>query len=133
MSVAGHYPALTAFRQSVTIVLVLLYGLGSLRIESLHQLVHHEESVLHSPEQEQNACHRTIFHFNVAAQCSHETHVSSLWKCPFCDLHFTAHDTPETIAAITAARFNEIPFTVISCDRLEGAATHAPARAPPIG
>lgn len=71
-------------------LLILLYGAGSLRIESLHRFLHEHESGLHTQEQENNACHRTVFHGS-SSSCEHPTHLSPNWKCPLCDLRFDSH------------------------------------------
>jgi hypothetical protein len=129
----GITSTLVILRQVVTIALVLLYGLGSLRIESLHQLIHQEETALHSSEQELNACHRTVFHFNPSEHCGHETHFSSLWKCPFCDVHFTAHDIPEALTASSAPLSGADHSLGTEFHLSSGAFPYAPARAPPVG
>jgi len=66
-------------------VLILLYLAGSLQLDSIHRLIHaHDESISHSVEIEQNACHRTVFHQATQNTCDHPTHLSELKKCPWC-------------------------------------------------
>jgi len=45
------------------ILLVILYCLATLRLDSVRRLFgHHEDATLHTPEQEEAPCHIAIYH-----------------------------------------------------------------------
>jgi len=68
------------------VALLVLYSAASLRIDSLHQLFHAEEIVeLHSPEQESNPCHKSIYHQQTKKGCEHTSHFTLNTKCPLCE------------------------------------------------
>lgn len=66
-------------------LLILFYLIGSLQLDSLHQILHqHDQSATHTEEAELNACHRAIFHLATENACDHPTHLTELKKCPWC-------------------------------------------------
>ena len=67
--------------------LLLLYVFSYFSFELIHQFEHsHEYEALHTEENEKEACHRAVFHFEKDA-CDHKTHVTSLEKhCDLCDV-----------------------------------------------
>jgi hypothetical protein len=66
--------------------LIILYAAASLRIDSIHQIFHADEIAnLHSPEQEVNPCHKSIYHQQRENGCEHRSHVSAITKCPACE------------------------------------------------
>lgn len=61
--------------------LMLLYGAGSTQTGYLHQLFHPDEvAEIHTPKQESDPCHRSLFH-GVADACDHEFHVVKVSSC----------------------------------------------------
>jgi hypothetical protein len=73
--------------------LIILYAAASLRIDSLHQYFHGDEIAnLHSPEQEINPCHKSIYHQQRDNGCDHRSHVSTSSKCPVCECKVATDD-----------------------------------------
>ncbi|MFZ6000988.1 MAG: hypothetical protein ACOYW3_10795 [Bacteroidota bacterium] len=71
----------------LTFFLLALYAVGSLQVESFHRLLHgHDDIALHSVEQEQNDCHRAVFHNQAKGDCKHKSHVTENKKCPLCQI-----------------------------------------------
>jgi len=98
------YPRLV---RSLMGLLILFYLIGSLQLDSLHQILHqHEESASHSEEAEQNACHRTIFHLATENACDHPTHLTELKKCPWCQ--GTLHQDSGLAIATPVIHFSSI-------------------------
>ncbi len=64
--------------------LLLLYFAGNVQFEIFHSIVHSVEQSLHTPEQEEDPCHRTIYHELQDDGCDHETHLTSIEQCPLC-------------------------------------------------
>ena len=68
------------------VLLLLLYIVGSSRIESIHQLfVQHSPPVLHAVAQEADPCHRSIYHQERSSDCKHSKHFVDNHKCSMCD------------------------------------------------
>lgn len=68
------------------LLILLLYLVGSVQIESLHHLVHPDDHIsLHSPEQEKDTCHQSIYHAGINHGCDHKSHLSEFKKCAVCD------------------------------------------------
>ena len=67
-------------------LLLLLYLVGSVQIESFHDAFHSFEQALHSFDQEKDPCHRAIYHDSKKEGCDHKTHVTAVKKCPLCHL-----------------------------------------------
>jgi hypothetical protein len=64
--------------------LLFLYAIGSTQTGYLHQLFHPEEiSATHSVAQEQDPCHRSLYH-GVDTGCRHEFHLAKMQSCGFC-------------------------------------------------
>lgn len=66
-------------------LLILLYFLGSIQIESLHSFSHQQEyAEVHSVENEADPCHIRVYH-NAGEGCDHPSHVTGDSRCSFCD------------------------------------------------
>jgi len=120
-------------RHILLVVLALLYTAGSLQIDSLHRLIHrHSERGNHTPEQEQNACHRVVYHNQLQGACEHPTHLSESKKCPLCQ------GTPVTAALITTTQSSvHIPACCALIADAESSIAQRdhfllPPRAPPV-
>jgi cell division protein FtsL len=118
--------------KGLTLLLLVLYAIGSLQIESFHRLLHaHDEAALHSPEQEENDCHRLVFHNQSKGDCKHKSHVTELKKCPLCQITVQQDQLAHTICGpCTPSVENQsiiLAAEVLVCEtRL-----HLPSRAPP--
>ena len=78
------------FKSFTAVLLLSLYFLGSIPYELIHQFRHlYEYSLLHSELNEQNPCHRNIFHKDLKVGCKHKEHISnSQNECPECEKAF---------------------------------------------
>ena len=73
--------------KSITLSLFLaLYIAGSTGYGLLHQ---HQSLVSHSAEEENDPCHKAIYHVEEEQACKHESHVSKKESC--CDCHLLFH------------------------------------------
>src|SRR5687767_14297636 len=75
----------TAFKVWSIRLLLFFYVLGS-HIQDFHEILHGEnaESIEHSTQQEEDPCHRNVFHHEENA-CEHTTHVTKFEKCSLCE------------------------------------------------
>ena len=87
------------------IALLSLYGIGSTQTGYLHQLFHPEEvATAHSTTQEQDPCHRALYH-GMDTGCRHEFHLVKVHSCGL--FHTLAHsdialfDTASGVSIVT--------------------------------
>ena len=122
------------FYQGGIILLLLLYVLSVLQIESVHMLFHaHDQVELHTQEQEKDLCHRAIYHGEKENDCGHKTHVKKSDKCSLCAVVFSgAIIQPENL---TGKNFVHATAYFVHEDVFSGAVFNhqRPSRAPPIG
>ena len=113
-------------------LLLLLYVLGNVQIESIHQVFHVLETSLHSSDQEKDPCHRAIYHEATSGGCDHNTHFTAVKNCPLCHVvpvneqllsehKITGSFAPEHI-------FIEQPISIFADQEF----TLLPSRAPPL-
>ncbi len=120
------------FKSFSGILLVLLYSTGNVQVESFHQVFHSIEQALHSSEQENDPCHRAIYHEIENQGCDHKTHVTAVKKCPLChvipfnDQHASARQSAFSTELPTS--FNVVFITLSWTDSFN----NLPARAPPF-
>ncbi len=80
-------------RSFAVLLLLVLYSVASLRIDSLHQFFHSRNIVeLHSAEQERNPCHKNIYHQQREAGCKHQSHLTENAKCPLCEFKISSDE-----------------------------------------
>jgi hypothetical protein len=65
--------------------LLSLYVGGNTQVGFIHELLHTEEATNHSDIQEQNPCHRSIYH-GEASGCKHQYHLVKVNTCSFCHM-----------------------------------------------
>ena len=65
-------------------ILLFLYIAGNVQLESFHQLFHSFHEITHSAQEEQDPCHRAIYHESKSEGCDHETHFTAVKNCPLC-------------------------------------------------
>ena len=71
-------------------MLLLLYSLAALKVDSFHELFHAEElKELHSAEHENNPCHKSIYHQQAEPSCEHKSHITENTKCPLCECNIS--------------------------------------------
>lgn len=116
---------------SVSLLLLLYIG-GNVEVESFHQFFHSLEKAIHSADEENDPCHRAIYHEATTDGCEHKTHVTAIKKCPLC------HVVPinEQLAAATYV-FESLAPSPVSSEQsslflIVEELNHLPARAPPI-
>ena len=115
------------------VLLALLYTAGSLQIDSLHRLIHqHGERTLHTPEQEQDPCHRVVFHHQTKGACEHPTHFSESKKCPLCHGTPAQAAIPGEVFQLTRSHQVRTNSAIYLYVELEKSRTLLPARAPPV-
>ena len=71
--------------QVLTFALLIFYiiGTGKLEIHSIFD--DHAVAISHSEEQEEDPCHRTVYHDDWQKGCHHATHLIVSDKCQICD------------------------------------------------
>ena len=72
-------------RNFLVIQLLILYTLGNTKFETLHLFIHSEDTVAHTIIQEEDSCHRAIYHNEPEESCGHESHVLINVRCGLCD------------------------------------------------
>jgi hypothetical protein len=72
------------------LVITLCYLAANVQFDSLHGLIHHEEAIIsHDEADENDPCHRKLYHDDFSKGCEHKSHFLSLKKCSLCDHHLT--------------------------------------------
>lgn len=126
--------SLTESIKSLAVILLLLsYLVGTSSVEVFHQLFHnHERLTTHSPEQEKDPCHRSIFHHEKKGSCNHEAHILKIEKCPL--FHPVTHNDHLVISSIACATIPSGSSTIAPLIVVELAASNdnLPSRAPPL-
>ena len=124
--------AISAVRTISVLLLLLVYFVGSVQIESIHSIFHDFEVALHSSEQEEDPCHRAIYHDAVDDACDHTTHITAVKKCPLChvvpfsDQHLTDQNSFEFFGTW------DTYFSGFFQSEFKSAIAYLPARAPPV-
>ena len=118
---------------ALPLLFLFLYLAGTVQVESLHHLVHPDDFVtLHSPEQERDTCHQSIYHAGLNHGCEHKSHLSEFKKCSICD--YAAH-SPHlfTLSNIDLSAPNEGVFVDhYNHSDVDKVSFHQSSRAPPI-
>lgn len=75
----SHYEKL----MRITVLFLMLLYIGStLTPEQLHSFIHHHEiTVTHSADEEQDPCHRTLYHHDTEQGCEHDSHLIAYDDC----------------------------------------------------
>lgn len=119
----------------VPLVLLLIYFAGTSHLEVLHSFYHHhDKSVTHSEEQENNPCHRSIYHFDfdeLAKNCGHNAHLVVADKCTICDHNVHQDHLLADLAEISFKDFPSQEFISLSADADSYSLLHVLPRGPP--
>jgi hypothetical protein len=113
-------------------LLLVLYVIGNVQVESIHQVFHSVDKALHSLEQEKDPCHRAIYHEVKNEGCDHKTHVTAIKRCPLChvvpfnDQHASAGED------VTASGYSVSYQSVLHPLSLPDPLYNLSARAPPF-
>jgi hypothetical protein len=82
-----------ALRQTCWVLLLALYAAAALKVDSIHELVHAREfAELHSVEQENNPCHKSVYHQEAEKGCEHKSHITENTKCTLCEYNSSADE-----------------------------------------
>jgi hypothetical protein len=114
-------------------ILLLIFYLLASHVQDIHRSLHkeHQQSVLHSPQQEEDPCHRNLFHHEENT-CEHKTHISNAERCSLCEWviekeeWIASNDPVVTIRVI--AVMNSVPLNLQETDL----SIHLCSRAPPV-
>lgn len=118
---------------ALPLLLLFLYLAGSVQVDSLHHLIHPDDLItLHSPEQERDTCHQSIYHAGLNHGCEHKSHLSEFKKCSVCD--YAAHSFHLfTISKIDLSTPDEGVFEDhYKHSEVDKVSVHQPSRAPPL-
>ncbi|HEX9651087.1 MAG TPA: hypothetical protein VGA21_11030 [Cyclobacteriaceae bacterium] len=104
-------------RNFLVILLLFLYTLGNTEFETLHLVIHPDDSLAHTANQEKDSCHRAIYHNEPEEGCSHKSHVLLKVKCGLCDqvchsdqVHFTIIQSAPLEFAELSQKYNQSFF-----------------------
>lgn len=108
------------------LLLLFLYFGGNVQLESFHQVFHSAEEG-HSAREEEDPCHRAIYHDSQNEGCEHKTHVTAVKNCPLC------HVVPfnEQHLCISSS-FTSLSLTSYINEHLDGTATAFLSITPPL-
>jgi hypothetical protein len=114
-------------------LMVLVYLAGALQFNALHAALHAEaQEDIHSPEREQEACHKAIYHQAQEGSCQHKTHLVANDRCLLCHLIVSVADP---ITVYRPSEFHEhqsrVQSMLYSCVCQEFISL-LPSRAPPV-
>lgn len=101
MRLKSHLMTLPYLQQGGFFLLLVLYSLAAFKVDSFHEVFHAGElAELHSPEQESNPCHKSIYHQTAEQGCAHKSHITENTKCPLCECNLAidqlVHETPDS-------------------------------------
>lgn|GEM_PF-1585754 len=111
----------------------LFYLVGNSPFEAFHKIIHPQEGIVdHTIAQEENSCHRAIYHPEKETGCAHKSHVAKLEKCKLC--HALPHS--DHVASFNSSyQFIQVilgttvkPIAVLA-NRFN---TNLPSRGPPV-
>jgi hypothetical protein len=95
-------------QQACWVLLLVLYGAAALKVDSVHELFHAQElKELHSPEQENNPCHKSVYHQEAEKGCEHKSHITENTKCPLCEYNVTPDQLVNEFLASSEVKADE--------------------------
>jgi hypothetical protein len=115
------------------IFLLTFYVGGASQSQLLHQLFHsHDHSVSHSEAQEQDPCHRSIYHNDEEKGCEHHSHIVVADNCELCDLTF--HTDQILLSEVESPSILFFPVDFATCSRGFAGSSQSilSSRAPPV-
>lgn len=122
-----------ALKSCFFLLLLTLYVVGNTDIEFIHAAVHSPEAaVSHLSEQENDSCHRAIYHGDRDHGCDHKTHVSKVEKCNLCHLVVTSDQAlfSDSSCQFIASLSSVVKYAGV--DHATSISPAIPARAPPV-
>ncbi|HYG01448.1 MAG TPA: hypothetical protein VD927_03335 [Chryseosolibacter sp.] len=73
-------------KATLMVAFVAVYLLSAIRINSFHAYFHHDQHVDHTETDEQDPCHRAIYHSDTNNGCEHNSHLTPYLKCDVCSI-----------------------------------------------
>ena len=121
------------FRTVFTSLLLVLYIASTFQIEVLHKFFHsHDHLVSHAEAQEEDPCHRAIYHHDLEKGCGHHSHILVTNKCDLCDLIFHTDQILLSNFESPSIDFFAIDFVFNSPDITCSGQSIDSSRAPPV-
>lgn len=120
--------------RALTLLLMILYISGTTSIEILHSMLHNDQvtAVAHTQTEEQDPCHRIIYHNDTEHGCDDDSHLATSDKCEMCDVAFHADQTGLPDVLFNAAHFFNAHFSLYKENLDSYCAVIASSRAPPF-
>ena len=120
--------------RALTLLLMILYISGSTSIELLHSMLDNDQvtAVAHTQKQEQDPCHRIIYHNDTEHGCDDDSHLIASDKCDMCDVAFHADQTGLPDVSFSAEHFLNAHFSLYKANLDSYCAVIASSRAPPF-
>lgn len=116
----------------LALILLVLYVAGTSELEIIHSFFHnHDHTVSHSEEQEQDPCHRLIYHGDIQQGCDHDSHLIVSDKCHMCDLAFHGDQMWVGIISEESGKYENKFFSLYTRNLDTYGALILPSRAPP--
>jgi hypothetical protein len=117
----------------MSLLLLLLYVLGSSNLELVHQFSHpYDAAELHSVQQENDPCHIAVYHHLRDGGCSHTSHYVKENKCSLCDIQFHSNTFDEVGAIKLQLTFTKVCTPNSFVISMEGVNYQFKGRAPPL-
>jgi hypothetical protein len=121
-------------RQTCWVLLLTLYAAASLKVDSFHELFHAQElKELHSTEQENNPCHKSVYHQQAENGCEHKSHITENTKCPLCEFNVSPDQLANELSAKSETRIVQIKQTVWLGEEPASVDISLSSRGPPAG
>ena len=113
-------------------LLLLLYVAGNNQFETFHQILHSHSIVEHSEDEENNPCHRSIFHQAKEDGCEHKVHLTDNRKCPLCHVATGSDQLTSIQNIIVNPKLSSTSEPIVKISFSNKADLMLPARAPPV-
>ena len=119
--------------QMLTLLLLILYVVGTNQWEVIHSFAHdHDTLVSHYDEQEKDPCHRLIYHNDEGQGCHHESHLAISDKCEMCDLAYHGDQSILSNVSFSTGEFFSKQFNFYKSNLDSYWAVISSSRAPPV-
>ena len=126
----GFQDRLRAF---LAVFLLIGYTIGNIEIDGFHELFHAQNNIVdHSIQQENDSCHRTIYHQARKNGCEHKAHLTKTEKCSLCHLLFHADQLAFSDSSCEFIQSGFICTKEFISVQLAGIDNNLPSRAPPF-
>jgi hypothetical protein len=113
-------------------LLLAVYLIGNTHTKVIHEFVHaHNAISKHTSEQEENPCHRAIYHDDADRGCSHKAHLAKPEKCSLCHVIFTIDQVIVTDSSTIFITPGFAAFSRIASVAFASTLAELPSRGPP--